>query len=122
MTGMTKKSYFIPHYLNLIYGGISMNMMEARTRVEGLLDKRTEILNDIASIVAKAVASRSQKNGEVEEGEINTLLKDFTPDEKYLIMIKVVSILARNSNLRTDSEPRKKSSSTNDIFASRGYR
>lgn len=99
-----------------------MNMMEARTRVEGLLDKRTEILNDIASIVAKAVASRSQKNGEVEEGEINTLLKDFTPDEKYLIMIKVVSILARNSNLRTDSEPRKKSSSANDIFASRGYR
>lgn len=100
-----------------------MNNMEARTRIEGLLDKRTEILNDVASIVAKAVATRSQKSGDIDEGEVNTLLRDFTSDEKYLIMIKVVTILARNSNLMTESDTsKKKSSDVNNIFASRGYR
>lgn len=100
-----------------------MNGMEGRTRIEGLLDKRDQLLNDAASIAAKVIASLSQKNGDVEKSDIDKLLKDFTPDEKYLILVKIISILAQNSNLRAGDEERKKSNkvSSNSIFASRGY-
>ena len=101
-----------------------MNHMEGRTRIEGLLDKRDQILNDAASIAAKVIASSSQKNGDIEKSDIDKLLKDFTADEKYLILVKIISILAQNSNLKAgDDDSKKKSNkvSTNNIFASRGY-
>lgn len=99
-----------------------MNSVEARTRIEGLLDKRDELLNDVAAITANAIASRSQK-GDVSTSDIDNLLKDFTADEKYIIMVKVVSILASNSNLKVSRYDKKpKNDDINNIFASRGYR
>jgi hypothetical protein len=99
-----------------------MNSVEARTRIEGLLDKRDELLNDVAAITANAIASRSQK-GDVSTSDIDNLLKDFTADEKYIIMVKVVSILAANSNLKVGKYDKKpKNDDINNIFASRGYR
>lgn len=99
-----------------------MNSVEARTRIEGLLDKRDEILNDVAAIAAKAIATRSQK-GDVTTSDIDNLLKDFTADEKYIIMVKVVGILAANSNLKAGgNEKKSKSDDISNIFASRGYR
>lgn len=103
-----------------------MNAMEGRTRIEGLIEKRDDLLNDAASIVSKVIVDRSRKQGDVEQNDIDNLLRDFTSDEKYLIMIKVVSILARNSDLRDSSSDKsdsgKKRSNTNSIFASRGYK
>ena len=82
-------------------------------------------VDDAASIAAKVIASSSQKNGDIDESDINKLLKDFTSDEKYIIMVKIVSILARNSNLRADDDDdngRKNKTSSNSIFAARGYK
>lgn len=100
-----------------------MNNVEGRTRIEGLLDKRDQLLNDAASIAAKVVASSSQKNGDIEKNDIDKLLKDFTSDEKYLILVKIISILAQHSNLKAGDDDRKRSNkvSSNSIFASRGY-
>jgi hypothetical protein len=100
-------------------------MVEGRTRIEGLIDKRDQLLNDAASIAAKVIASMSQKNGDVEASDVDKLLKDFTADEKYLIMVKIVSILAQNSTLKADDDDNRKKSnkvSSNSIFASRGYK
>ncbi len=99
-----------------------MNSVEARTRIEGLLDKRDELLNDVAAITAKAIAAKSQK-GNIDMRDIDTLLKDFTSDEKYLILARTVMILGANSNLKAGGEKKNVSTrqDTSSIFAKRGY-
>ena len=37
-----------------------MNYMEAKTRIDGLVDTRTETLKKIASVTAKAIAEKSR--------------------------------------------------------------
>lgn len=98
-----------------------MNSMEARTRVEGLLSQRDEIFSKTAQIVSKVIASN--KNGKIDTKDIDVILKDFTGDEKYLIMIEVVNIFARNNKLRSDDDDKDTSSKhSNNIFSARGYR
>lgn len=104
-----------------------MNYMEAKTRIDGLVDTRTETLKKIASVTAKAIAEKSRKSGgNIESKDVEMLLSDLTPDEKFIVMVEVVTILAKNSNLKADSDNssnnKKSNNSYNSIFSQRGYK
>ena len=103
---------------------MDMNYMEAKTRIDGLVDTRNETLKKIASIAAKAIAEKARKSGgNINVKDIEELLSELTADEKFIVMAEVIAILAKNSNLKAESDRPKsnKSNGLNSIFAQRGY-
>ena len=94
-----------------------MNLVEANTRMEGLVTQREKMLKEASAIVVEAMIQKvADKNTTYMEKEIDTMLSSFSIEERYTILLKAMAKLLMNSKVRE-----KKSSDSNWDFGEIGY-
>ena len=106
--------------------GTEKNFMTAGTEIEGLLDKKAQVLDKVANIISEACVGRS-KTGKIGslDNDINNLIKNLPYEDQIVVLRKIVINLTcqvkggKPSN--NDSQDKSFRNNRSSIFVNRDF-
>lgn len=99
-----------------------MNFMEAKTEIDGLVQKKNEIINKAANLLASAIIDRARTKGITSHNEQNTTIKDignaisaFPSEDRELIIKKAITIIVANGKFIGENKTKRSVDSDDDF-------
>lgn len=100
-----------------------MNFMEAKTAIDGLVQKKNEIIDKAANLLASAIIDRAKTKGMTSHNDRTNTIKDignaisaFSSEDRELIIKKAITIIAANGKFN-GSKSNKSDDSSDDDFS-----
>ena len=101
------------------------NFMEAGTEIQGLLDKKKQILIKVSNEIATACVTRARSNSVNENivKDVFNLIEDFPLEDQrdILLMVSYKSASQISGTNKSSNNSRSGRNNMNDIFSSRNF-